>query len=309
MSRPHRHQWPEALRGALELIKAANIDDQPWRFTGGSALATLYDHRYSRDADLFFVEPIDILRTESLLQERFGYSTKATADYSLKVFLPHGSHVDLVNVKPLTQLPVLPFEFENRMIDREHPAEILAKKIRFRGGEATPRDIFDYATVIDRASDDWPNAAIASGYGGMAKLLEILREGKEDFVAIAPTEIATATPFDPAEIWKRVESAAHSVMPAVLWADTVRQYANRPANWREEWYLRAIQRAGELDPAAERLIDALKGLDALGECSIATGLSAAADAIQNNGSDLMRGRVKSLVQELGLQAPGAVRPI
>ena len=298
MSRPHRHQWPEALRGALELTKAAGVDGYPWRFTGGSALATLYDHRYSRDADLFFTTPIDILETERLIQERFGYTTKATGGYSLKVFLPQGSHVDLVNVNPLTRLPVLPFEFEGQMVDREHPVEILAKKIRFRGGEATPRDIFDYATIIDLDDGQWLNAAIASGYGGMTKLLEVLAEGNEDFVAIAPTEIAAATSFDPAAIWNRVESAARAAMPAVLWADTVRQYANRPSNWREEWYERAIRRAAELDPAAERLIGALTGLEALGEFTFDVSLSAAAGAVREHGSDEMRERIEALVEKI-----------
>ena len=124
MSRPHVDQWPAALRSAIELVEAAGLDETPWRFTGGSALASIYHHRYSRDADLFFSEPADLSAAEEIIREKFGHPTKLSGGYSLKVFLPTGSHVDLVNVVPLTKLPPQPLDFEGRTVARGRADEI-----------------------------------------------------------------------------------------------------------------------------------------------------------------------------------------
>lgn len=301
MSRPLKHQWPEALRAAIEIVEAAGLSDHPWRFTGGSALATLYEHRFSRDADLFFDPAIDIVSAESSVKDQFGYSTKATAGYSLKVFLPQGSHVDLVNVRPLTTLPSFPFEFEGRTIEREHPVEILAKKIRFRGEEATPRDIFDFATVIALADHQWEAAAIASGYGGMAKLSEAMADGPDDFIRVAPTEIASAHHFDPRTVWDVVADGVERIMPAVLWADAIRQFANRPANWRREWAERAVLRATQRDSYASRISEALRYLETLGEFSLGDGHGAASDAILEFAPEL-HADFRDAVMELGSES-------
>jgi len=258
--RPKRDDWPTSLRLATRLLDGLGVR-QPWRFTGGSALASIHGHRFSRDADLFFSEAPDLLELDEQVQQ-LGYHTVLSPGHSLKILHDHG-HIDLVQSRQITTLPTTEMPFEGRMVQREHPAEIVAKKMYFRGSNCTPRDVFDYAMLARRDAEAWLMGAVAAGYGGVHATREAMAERRDDFLSYARDEVATPEPFDPPAVWNAAEQAIASAYPVVLWADVAKQAAST-SPYRDEHLERAIARAHAVDPDGGRRREAVRVMGALG---------------------------------------------
>ena len=143
--------WQQLLRTALELVAAAGqAANQPlsWSFGGGTVLMLHINHRRSKDIDIF-LEDSQLL---GFFNPRISDSAlRVTPDFEegagfVKLFLAPGE-IDVVVAPLVTPDPVQTASLLDHEIALERPAEIIAKKMRYRGDRVTARDLFDLAAV------------------------------------------------------------------------------------------------------------------------------------------------------------------
>lgn len=131
-----------------------------WTFGGGTVLMLRYNHRFSRDIDLFVPDPQYL----GFVTPRLSEAAEAiTGDYVeqgnfVKLVLDAGE-IDIVASPNLTTEPFETWEIMGRPVKVETAAEIVAKKLYHRGDRATARDLFDLAVVVEQEPRALSNAA------------------------------------------------------------------------------------------------------------------------------------------------------
>jgi hypothetical protein len=144
--------WASLFASALTLTDhlATVIDAPRWSFGGGTVLMLRLGHRHSQDIDLFVPDPQYLGHVTPRLCDA---AEALTTDYVeaaefVKLLLPHGE-IDFVVGTPLTEDPWETVRWKGREILVETNAEIIAKKMFYRGQQAKARDLFDLCTVAD----------------------------------------------------------------------------------------------------------------------------------------------------------------
>jgi hypothetical protein len=145
--------WETLFQRALKLIdsvKAAGVQLEYWTFGGGTVLMRRHHHRYSKDIDIFVSDP----QWLGYLNPRLNDTAEAmTTNYveaagSLKLVFKEGE-IDFVAAGPLTGKPWNIERLFDRDVRVETSAEIIGKKVLYRGQHFTARDIFDLAMVAE----------------------------------------------------------------------------------------------------------------------------------------------------------------
>jgi hypothetical protein len=144
--------WKALDRLAAEIVKdaarRAKSDFQPV-LGGGTRLMLAMAHRISDDIDLFIRDPQWIGYLTPRLNDRFeslmtGYDEGAT---SLKLRFAQGE-IDFIVSMSLLGLPNE--ASSDSAFALEPVAEVLAKKLFYRGWAFTPRDLFDWQMIETR---------------------------------------------------------------------------------------------------------------------------------------------------------------
>jgi hypothetical protein len=145
-------RWPAtSWRTLLELALPAldSLGRQAsWTFGGGTALALVLHHRISYDIDIF----LEDARSLAALSPNRNPVTRAMSDrwqepgHYIKLERPEGE-IDFIVAARLTSIPPWLLRFAGRDIPVEAPAEILAKKLRYRASRLAVRDIFDLLAI------------------------------------------------------------------------------------------------------------------------------------------------------------------
>ncbi|MBI1892021.1 MAG: nucleotidyl transferase AbiEii/AbiGii toxin family protein [Burkholderiales bacterium] len=149
--------WETLFAHALELIgeiEKHGMPDPFWTFGGGTVLMLRYNHRYSKDVDIFVPDPQSLGYVNPRLSE---VAERITTEYAeansyVKLFLPQGE-IDFVAASNLTSPG---YEFQTILgtqVRVETSAEIIAKKLWHRGHAITGRDIFDFALIAEKEPD------------------------------------------------------------------------------------------------------------------------------------------------------------
>ncbi len=145
--------WERLFPHAFTLMNEVRVHGgiEPfWTFGGGTVLMLRYQHRYSRDIDLFVPDPQYL----GYMTPRLSAAAEAiTDDYVeqgnfIKLVLDIGE-IDVVASTNLTADPYEVWEIMGQKVNVETAAEIVAKKLYHRGFAGTARDLFDLAVVID----------------------------------------------------------------------------------------------------------------------------------------------------------------
>lgn len=132
-------------------LDAVGLTREDWTLGGGTLLMLRYQHRLSRDIDIF----LDDVQFLSYLSPRLNETTSAdTSKYSeaansLRLFFPEGE-IDFLAVAP-----VFPGLARERLsVDGVAGAicampdiEILAQKLHYRAWAFTGRDLYDFVAV------------------------------------------------------------------------------------------------------------------------------------------------------------------
>ena len=143
------------LNKALYQLKYANITSNQWTLGGGTILKYYYNHRDSKDIDIFFrdsqlitfVSPrINDANEDSLCY----YSEQANF---IKLNFEIGD-IDFIVSRQITNLKPNIIDILGNRIFIDHPIEIIAKKIFYRFDNITVRDLVDIAFVYSKEKDN-----------------------------------------------------------------------------------------------------------------------------------------------------------
>lgn len=167
MSSPPRRlpagPWKGLLGHALRLVDeiAKHGDPDPfWTFGGGTVLMLRYEHRRSKDIDIFVPDP-----------QYLGYVSPRLSDVAESVardyveaagfvkLIREEGEIDFVASENLTNNPHETWTLLRRSVRVETPAEIVAKKLWHRGDRLSARDLFDLSLVIEREPEPLRAAA------------------------------------------------------------------------------------------------------------------------------------------------------
>lgn len=144
--------WARLLRIACSLIRQVNAEHRivdSWSLGGGTALMLQIDHRQSDDIDIFLPDP-QLLPYLDPKTHDFSFEVKP-ADYRgdganfLKLAFDDIGEIDFIVGGVLTPNPAVRRTIDGEPVDLDTVAEIIVKKIHYRGASIKPRDIFDIA--------------------------------------------------------------------------------------------------------------------------------------------------------------------
>jgi Nucleotidyl transferase AbiEii toxin, Type IV TA system len=160
-------EWPilfDLAIGILDHFHKANGFAPNWSFGGGTALMLQIDHRESHDIDLFIEDP-QILpflnpETQGIQLERRPDSYDSDGTTVLKLSYLDLGEIDFICAPSIVTDPTSQSEVRGQMVALETAAEIIAKKVYFRGWNFQPRDMFDLAAVVERCGADYAIAAV-----------------------------------------------------------------------------------------------------------------------------------------------------
>jgi predicted nucleotidyltransferase component of viral defense system len=141
--------WVDLLRIAYKIVENANIKD--WTFGGGTALSTYYNHRRSKDVDIFLtnVQVITYLSPRlNAFSQRFAKEYSEQSNF-LKLYF-HYAEIDFIAAPHLTKncFTLKTVSDDLPEIRVETAEEICIKKLFYRAETLKIRDIFDIAAVI-----------------------------------------------------------------------------------------------------------------------------------------------------------------
>jgi predicted nucleotidyltransferase component of viral defense system len=168
--------WKDLLPHALSIIediKNHGTPDPFWTFGGGTVLMFRYQHRLSKDIDIFVPDPQYLgFVTPRLSDVAAAVSADYVEDQSsyVKLIRPEGE-IDFVASPNLIEAPFEIWNIDGQHIRVETAVEIVAKKLWHRGHRATARDLFDLSLVIEREPE------------ALAKAAKFLRKNAEQFIS------------------------------------------------------------------------------------------------------------------------------
>jgi predicted nucleotidyltransferase component of viral defense system len=147
-------EWENLFKKTLDCIDTLPFETK-WSFGGGTVLMMQYQHRYSKDIDIFIKDPQIIAYLTPRLNDMVDEIT--TGKYNeqsnfLKLYLKEGE-IDFIVSPSLTENPYEITSILGRNILCETSSEIVAKKVFYRASEFTARDIFDTAFVLQTGID------------------------------------------------------------------------------------------------------------------------------------------------------------
>ncbi|NTF17605.1 nucleotidyl transferase AbiEii/AbiGii toxin family protein [Agrobacterium rubi] len=139
---------------AIDSVTAEHEQPPCWTFGGGTSLAIDLEHRISYDIDAFMdsarivkqLVPVNNPITRDICWD--PARQKANYQYPghyLKLIRTGVGEIDFLTASSLVESSTTEFEFKGRIIDRERPCEVIAKKIYYRGATFKSRDVFDLA--------------------------------------------------------------------------------------------------------------------------------------------------------------------
>lgn len=195
--------WVQLFRIACSLIRQVNFEKtivDTWSFGGDTAMMLQIDHRESRDVDIFLPDTQFLPFLDPNLHD-FEFEI-VPSDYSgdgarlIKLAFTGIGEIDFIVAHALTATPTTRQTIEGEDVALETVAEIITKKIHYRGASITPRDIFDIAAASKQDSDSIVNALRAYKKDVAQTLLAIERL-KPDFVNATMAELAIRDAYKP----------------------------------------------------------------------------------------------------------------
>eukprot|EP01012_Entosiphon_sulcatum_P048642 TRINITY_DN67145_c0_g1_i1.p1 TRINITY_DN67145_c0_g1~~TRINITY_DN67145_c0_g1_i1.p1 ORF type:complete len:226 (+),score=24.90 TRINITY_DN67145_c0_g1_i1:364-1041(+) len=160
--------WERLFGQALSIIGQTQVTlgfDVSWTFGGGTALMLQIDHRDSFDIDIFIDDPQVLpflnARTQGHKLDIWPDDYQTDGVRALKLVFAGLGEIDFICASQLTKAPATSRCVLGNTIDLETPAEIISKKIVYRGASLQPRDMFDIACVARCLGDRYVHDALA----------------------------------------------------------------------------------------------------------------------------------------------------
>lgn len=141
-------QWKGLLNLALPVLSDL---ETCWTLGGGTGLFLSLNHRVSYDIDIFLEDPQALKRIAGDSRTKLISDDWQFPGNYLKLIRQEGE-IDFILASNITENYFFVYNFKGAQINVETPAEIIAKKIRYRGPTFTIRDIFDFAAAVHHDS-------------------------------------------------------------------------------------------------------------------------------------------------------------
>ena len=146
------------------------------------------DHRESHDIDLFLSDPqfLPYLNpeTQGFELERMPDTYETDGAGSLKLIFEDIGEIDFICCADITPEPSQVSELRGRTIRQETAAEIVAKKVYYRGASMQPRDMFDIAATNEKLGKDYViNALRECGVDRCTNALRAAENMKPEFAS------------------------------------------------------------------------------------------------------------------------------
>ena len=137
--------WKDLLKIAIGIIQEAGLTSEDWTFGGGTALAFYFNHRKSKDVDIFLSNPQFLTRLSPRLNEKAEEISKDYIEQSNFIKLKlNGQEIDFIVAPNLTGLKPEQVYIQEYRVNIDKPQEIIAKKIYYRPESLKIRDIIEY---------------------------------------------------------------------------------------------------------------------------------------------------------------------
>lgn len=190
---PQPSQWPILFDlgiAILDRFREAQGFRPMWSFGGGTALMFQIDHRESHDIDLFLDDPqvLPFLNpeTQGYALSRAPDSYEGDGTRALKLVFADLGEIDFICCASIVEPPYEKRDVRGQRVQLETPAEIVAKKVWYRGGHFLPRDMFDMAAVADELGDDYVLTALREcGEARCKTALATIDAARPEFVQAA----------------------------------------------------------------------------------------------------------------------------
>ena len=164
------------------------------------AMMLQIDHRESHDIDIFLADAQLLSFLDPKLSDlEFETSpSDYTSDGSsfLKLAFDGVGEIDFVVGYPMTDVPTVKRIVEGEEVYLETVAEIITKKIYYRGASIKPRDIFDIAAAVRHHRVEMVDP-LRAYKDDVAKTLTALERLNPDFVNAAIAALAIRDPYKP----------------------------------------------------------------------------------------------------------------
>ena len=148
-------EWYRLLNIAIEILNHVNIKKELWSFGGGSSIEYYFNHRKSKDVDIFLK---DIQLITYVTPRLNNFAEKYAEDYIeqsnfVKIYF-NKSEIDFIVSPKLTELS--PEFYKNDIAFYiEHPVETILKKLFYRCDSLKIRDFFDLFVVEKEFNEIW----------------------------------------------------------------------------------------------------------------------------------------------------------
>lgn len=200
---PSPSRWEDLLKEAFRIIDAVNRDGDildGWTFGGGTAMMLQVDHRESHDVDLFLNDPQLLPYVEATvaeLQFKIGTATyRGDGHRHLRVSFDAIGEIDFIVTGHVTDDCARTREILGQEVHLETVPEIIAKKIRFRGSDIQPRDVFDIAAAVEAGYRREVKAVLAALPDDVANTSERLAKLSPDYVERVISQLMIRPDFE-----------------------------------------------------------------------------------------------------------------
>jgi len=195
--------WTRLFRIASSLIRQVNADYpiiDRWSIGGGTAMMLQINHRRSDDIDIFLTDPqlLPYLNPElhDFTFEVMPSDYRGDGSNFLKLAFEGLGEIDFIVSQSTTPMPSVRRTVEGEEVDVETLAEIITKKVRFRGSHIKPRDVFDIAAAA--RFERTPIVDALRGYrNDVAATLTTIDRLNPDFVKATISALAIEEAFRP----------------------------------------------------------------------------------------------------------------
>jgi hypothetical protein len=152
--------WEILLIRALKLLESVKFLGNNWTLGGGTALMFMFDHRISKDIDIFLPDPQFLGNISPRLNDNIEINCNYLELGKLVRLQFEEGDIDFIASPCITQLQPLKKIFFSYSISIEHPVEVIAKKLFHRAETFFIRDFFDLSVVYRHYPTEVINLAI-----------------------------------------------------------------------------------------------------------------------------------------------------
>ena len=139
----------QLLEYAASIIDEAKLPPSTYSLGGGTVLSYVFNHRKSKDIDIFINDPQYMGALSPRFNERSERALSYNEDGNCIMLSFDEGKIDFISATQITDFQAKTQTIFGHKIAVDDPVEIVCKKIYFRGERAYPRDIFDLAVLCE----------------------------------------------------------------------------------------------------------------------------------------------------------------